>query len=115
MEDYCPSSPPTGASYTDEVEMPESEVNDTTTEEPFKLQRFRPGVSQTYGPAMSQIDEFLNTQKDTIHSLHTLIRHLQQDARRAAKQPLPPTTYHNDPALVEKVAILTTKVAELEK
>ncbi|KAL0630297.1 hypothetical protein Q9L58_010856, partial [Maublancomyces gigas] len=104
-----PILPPTDASYTDEVEMTESEAEDTNTEEPFAVQGFRPGVSQTYGLSMSQIVEFLNTQKDTIHSLYTLIRRLQQDAKRATKQLPPPTSYHNVPALVEKVAILTTK------
>lgn len=46
-----------------------------------------------------------------ITTLVTRIRKLE----RAARHTPPPAHFHNEPALVEKVASLTTKVADLQK
>lgn len=39
----------------------------------------------------------------------------EKAARKVARHPAPPVTYHNDPALVEKIAELTLMVTEPEK
>ncbi|KAL0630652.1 hypothetical protein Q9L58_010499 [Maublancomyces gigas] len=46
--------------------------------------------------------------------LKTILKRIMALEKRS-KTPPPPTKYHNDPALVEKLATLTTKVAELER
>ncbi|KAL0630914.1 hypothetical protein Q9L58_010237 [Maublancomyces gigas] len=105
----------TGASYTDEVQITESEAEDTTTNVPFSLTGQKFNLSQTFGPVMLAIVAQINGRTSSIDSLHAIIRGLHMQARHPAKQPFPPATSHNDPALVGKVANLTTEVAELEK
>ncbi|KAL0630294.1 hypothetical protein Q9L58_010859, partial [Maublancomyces gigas] len=67
-----------------------------------------------YDSEMSEAE----VERVTEMTLPELITHLFVRIRkldRTSRIPPPPTKYHNDPALVEKLAILTTKVAELEK
>ncbi|KAL0630495.1 hypothetical protein Q9L58_010658, partial [Maublancomyces gigas] len=111
MEDYFPSSPPTGGSYTDEVEMTESEAAVNTTEEPFSLPGLKHNQSSTFGPAMLAIVAQITGQTSHIHSLHGIIRGLQKKVRRASKQPPPTTTYHDDPALMEKASLFNISQA----
>lgn len=93
----------------------ESEAEDTTKEPDFALEGFNSAQSSTYPSAFKQVVEKINYRSSVIHHLHLTIRKMEKAARRRAKQPSFPHTYHNTPAMVEKVATLTSKVAELEK
>ncbi|KAL0630331.1 hypothetical protein Q9L58_010822, partial [Maublancomyces gigas] len=68
----------------------------------------------TYDSEMSEA-EFETVAEMSIAEVVTHLFNRIKKLERASKIPPPPTKYHNDPALVEKLAILTTKVAELEK
>ncbi|KAL0630519.1 hypothetical protein Q9L58_010634, partial [Maublancomyces gigas] len=68
----------------------------------------------TYDSEMSEA-EFETVAEMSIAEVVTHLFNRIKKLERATKTPPPPTKYHNNPALVEKLAILTTKVAELER
>lgn len=58
------------------------------------------------------LNETLTEQRDTIWILLSTAKHLGREVEHTVRQHTPSPTYYNDPALVKKVAKLTTKVAE---
>ncbi|KAL0630542.1 hypothetical protein Q9L58_010611 [Maublancomyces gigas] len=71
--------------------------------------------------ATEVLDDFEMSEAESTTEMDPMAQLLQTVLKRIIaldrreKTPPTPTKYHNDPALVEKVATLTTKVAELER
>lgn len=88
----------------------------------FTLTGFNPRVTSTNGHEFNQVVDLVNHLLTNIKALqqHTGPSAIHKETQKGSKArclytTTPQRTFHNDPALVEIVTTLTTKVAELGK
>lgn len=106
------SSTPIAASYIEEIEITESEAVGQNRPPIINIVSLASRKHRgTDKQALRAIGEHLTGQRDLVKPPITRNRRLERDSRN----PLRPVALYNNPALVEKVPTLTTKLADLEK
>lgn len=91
--------------------MTESKAMEPEPPDPPLNMKYNLNTPETINHMNNQLTAVLNEQRDTIRSLYSTVDYPERESKRTARQPPLSPTYYNISTFLEKVAILTTKVA----